>query len=250
MKTVACEMVLKCKNHQVPTHIWVKVNLLYAKILLKNNKPGKAILILKCMAKVLPPIPFAEIPYTKLLQRSENLQDLATAYMQTIESYSAYNYGTYKNSFVNQCFDAREFSQKLVGEEAAPVPVLFTKNPLSRRQERAVSERISELRYYKKKKTELVDEKEMEKENNTPCILGVQIPNLTDFKPLSVCSDSTFLYKIAKISYVHNICIQDGICAIKDYIELIKFEKNPVEKEKRKRKAEKIKSALCQIIKD
>ena len=249
MKTIACEMVLKCKNPQVPAHIWVKVNLIYAKILIKNNKPGKAILVLKCMAKLLPPLPFANIPYTTLLKRAKNLQDLALAYSENLVSIQTYTYSTYKNSFITPMSDAREFSHKIIGEEAAPLPTLLPKY-IQRRSERIMSEKLYSLRVYKKKKTQGEDSDSDNEEKKENTILGVSIPNLTEFKSLSYCSDPTFLYKIAKIASKYNICIHDGFCAIKDYIEFLKFEKDKVKREILLEKSEKLMQEIYQKIQE
>jgi tetratricopeptide (TPR) repeat protein len=246
MKTVACEMVVKCKNPQVPAHIWMKVNLLYAKILVKNNKPGKAILILKCMAKILSPMPFADITYTKVLRRASNLQDLTTAYVKTIDSYSPYCYSSYKNSFVTGPSDVREFSQKLIAKEAAPLPISDSRRYKHRKSERNATEEFIPSRIYRTKKTQdYLNEPSEEKKDAT--ILGTPINKYSEFISLSLCSDPTFLYKIAKISISNHILVQDGYCAIKDYIELLKFEKNIQERQKKLDKAEKIKSAICEI---
>ena len=244
MKTVACEMVIKCKNPQVPTHVWVKANLIYAKILQKNNKPGKAILILKCIAKVLPPMPFADIPYTKLLKRARNLQELSNFDTQFVETFNAYTYSTYKNSFTTPMIEPREFSEKLIAEEAAPVPITTPRMFRERRSERTSSYKLSRLKTYHKKNEEMG---EVRKEST---ILGVRIPDFSKFKPLSVCSDPSFLYKIAKITINHNISLQDGIWAIKDYIELMKFERDKKRREKLMGKAKKVRAALHQILKE
>lgn len=248
MKTVACEMVVKCKNPQVPANVWVKANLIYAKVLIKNKKPGKAIMILKLLAKVLPPIPFANITYTKLLRRAKNLQDLTLAHSLTLDSYNTYNYGTYKNSFIDGAFEVRDFSQRFIAEEAAPLPSIMDNRFRERRADRTVSEKVNEFRIYKKKKTQ--DEFEIEneeKKDNT--LLGVQIPP-REFKSLTVCSDPSFLYKIGKIAAAHRVSVQDGICAINDFIELLKFEKDRFKRLEMLEKAEKVRSKLYHIIKD
>ena len=250
MKTVACEMVLKCKNPKVPAHVWVKANLLYAKILKKSNKPGKAILVLKCMAKVLPPIPFANIPYTNLLKRAKSIHDLAIAYSDSVvltqtHAYT-YAYSTYKNSFITPLYDAREFSHKIIGEETAPLPMVLPKDK-QRRPERLLSERVIDLKHYHKKKTHEATEFDFE-DKKDQTLLGIAIPSINEFRSLSFCSDPIFLYKISKISIQHNICIQDGFCAIKDYIELLKFEKDEIKRAKLTKKAEKIINELYQKI--
>ena len=247
MKTVASEMIVKCKNPQVPSHIWVKANLIYSKVLVKNSKPGKAILVLKCIAKLLPPIPFADIKYTKLLQRANSMQELTTAHIESLESMNAYNYSTYKNSFVFTTYNVREFSQKLIADEPAPIPETSDQMHYLRKTQRTITEKISSPRVYTKRRTvEIKDETETKE----IMILGVSIPNLEQFRGFSICSDIMFLYKIAKISFNFNISLQDGLCAINDYIELLRFEKDIFYKEKQRNKAAKLKVALQDKIQD
>lgn len=244
MKTVASEMVMKCKNPQVPSHVWVKVNLLYAKILVKNNKPGKAILVLKCLAKLLPPIPFTDISYTKILQRAKTIQDLTSINIEVLETMNTYNYSGYKNSFITTSYNAREFSQKLIAEEAAPLPNCAIKAYNCRKAQRTVTERLFTPKRYEKKRTL---EANAEEEIKELTILGVSIPNLLDFRGFSICSDPKFLYKIGKISAEFRIFFQDGLCAITDFIELLKFEKDLFVQEKFQEKARKVKAELVRL---
>ncbi|OMJ90487.1 hypothetical protein SteCoe_7191 [Stentor coeruleus] len=239
MKTIGCEMVIKCKNPQVPANVWVKANLLYAKILVKNDKPGKAILILKLLAKVLPPIPFANINYTKILQRAQNLQDLTSAHLKSLHSCNTYNYSTYKNSYIERCIDPREFSHGLIGEEGAPMPIATEVKIKERGGERRVSEQFSQFKVYSKKIT--YNDRDIETEEKKENIYEAFLVPPREFKLLTVCSDFTFLYKIAKIAYFYNVSHHDGICAIYDYIELLKFERDNEKRNKMMEKAEKIK---------
>lgn len=240
LKTVASEMVAKCKNPQVPAHIWVRANLLYAKVILRNNKPGKAILILKLIAKILPPIPFASIQYTKYLQRAKDLQDLASAHVFKSESLNTYNFSSYKNSFIDSSCEVRDMSYKIIAEEAAPLPALTLKFA-SRRSERVVTERAYDVKLYYKKKTQQDKELDIDLKKE-------QAPS-KDLKTLSVCSDPIFLYKIGKIALKYNILLHDGVCAIRDYIELLKFEKDKSKALSQALKAEKIYREICGKIK-
>jgi hypothetical protein len=242
MKTIGCEMVIKCKNPQVPANIWVKANLTYAKILVKNDKPGKAILILKLIAKVLPPMPFANINYTKLLQRAQNLQDLTSAHLKTLQSFNTYNYSTYKNSYLERSIDPREFSQGLIGEEGAPMPFMTEGKIKERGGERRVSEQFCQFKIYSKKIT--FNDRDIDTEEKKENIYEAFLLPPREFKLLTLCSDFTFLYKIAKIAFVYNVSHHDGICAIYDYIELLKFERDNAKKNKMMEKAEKLKSQL------
>lgn len=248
MKTVATEMIVKCKNPQVPSHIWMKANLLYARVLVKNNKPGKAILVLKCLAKLLPPMPFVDIKYTKLLQRAASIQDLTSAHDQVVDTLNAYSYSTYKNSFMTTCYNVREFSQKLIAEEAAPLPMsTAAKMNQFRKSQRTITEKYNNPRRYGKRKTAEFKEAE---ENKELTILGVTIPNLMDFKGFSISSQPIFLYKIAKIAEKFGICLQDGLCAVVDYEQLLKLEKDALFREKQKKKVARVKNSLEKKLKD
>ena len=240
LKNVASEMVAKCKNPQVPAYIWVKANMIYAKILVKNKKPGKAILILKLIAKLLPPIPFASIQYTKFLQRAKDLQDLTSAHAFKAESMNTYNFSSYKNSFIDSSCEVRDMSYKIIAEEAAPLPALSLKFA-SRRSERVVTERVSDVKLYYKKKTQ--QDKDIEGEFKKDSVSS------RDMKSLSLCSDPIFLYKIGKIALRHNILLHDGVCAIRDYIELLKFEKERSKALNQAIKAEKVYREICGKIK-
>lgn len=242
MKTVAVEMLGKCRSPQVPSHVWMKANMVYAKVMVKNNKPGKAILVLKCLAKVLPPLPFLEVKYTKLLQRAASIQDLTYASMQVVDSVNAYCYSSYKNSFVAANVNIRDFPQKLLVEEVAPLPISKGgKSSQARKKHRNITEFFgSPRRYGKRKSAEIKDMKEQKELT----ILGVTIPNLSDFKGFSICSQPLFLYKIAKIAEKFGMCLQDGLYAIADYEQLLKLEKDALFKEKRRKKVLRIKQSL------
>lgn len=72
---------------------------MYAKLISKT-KPEKAINILKCLAKVYPPLPFSVIPYTKTLKQAKSMKDLKEATTKAISQSGSYNYTNYKNSQV------------------------------------------------------------------------------------------------------------------------------------------------------
>ena len=246
MLTVAYEMLLKCRNSQVPSKIWVKVNLIYAKILVEAKKPGKAILILKSLAKSLPPFPFVDVPYTKLLQRAKTIQDLTVVHSQIIDSYNAYSYGTYKNSFIDSESNPREFSKKLVEENDAPGPDLSPNNKFNkRRHNRLATEIFDGNGFYHKKNVFMEDIKHDETKRNE-MLLDISPRENTDMVEFTVCSEPIFLYKIAKVAMRYSICIQDGLCAIKDYLELIKCERDKNKQEDRKTKALKLFTMLLE----
>lgn len=245
MKTVATEMITKCRNPQVPCFIWKKVNLIYAKILVKMRKPGKAILLLKSLAKFMPPFPFAEIQYTKALQRAKTIQDLSEASSKVIESYNAYSYSTYKSSFVESISNLRDFSKKLIEEEEHQPEGGF-KAFGKRRLNRLATEKIDVMGFYQKKESIDLDIEEKSKHLQIP---DVKFSENSDIIFFSVCSDPIFLYKIGKIAMKYNICLQDGLCSVSDYLELLKLDKDPEHRESCKNKATKLYTYLLEFSK-
>ena len=202
----AAQMVAKCKNSQVPTNIWVKANILYAKALVHNKKPAKAIIVLKAIAKVFTPMPYANIVYTRTLQKAKTVLQLLNP-----QDINVCLYDSYKNSFAN----IRDFSSKIIDAADAPQP--DTQEFKGRRPERTVTEG---LRCFKKICINL-DYGEDEKIDEN-FLLIPELSNTNGFIAISVCSNSKFLYLLAKIALKYNICIEDGKCAIQDYIELLK----------------------------
>lgn len=59
-----------------------------------------------------------------------------------------------------------------------------------------------------------------------------------------VCSDTTFLYKIGKISATHKLFIEDGLCALDDYLEFLRYEGQEEIKDRMSIKASFYKSLL------
>lgn len=244
MKTVASEMIHKCRNSQVPSYIWMKVNIMYSKVLVKVRKPGKAILLLKSLAKLLPPFPFVDIHYTKALQRASSIHELTNAHTKVISSVNAYSFANYKNSFVDSFVDCRNFSKKLIEEDEPDE--LSPKKYVQRRGNRLATEKLDGNFYQKKVSFDLKEEKN-KKNFGLP---EIKVSDNSEIMMFSICSETKFLYYIAKIAMRYNVCINDGIFAISDYLELLKFEKSSEFAEKNRQKALKLYSFLLEQVKD
>jgi tetratricopeptide (TPR) repeat protein len=240
MKSVASEMITKCRNPQVPSYIWMKVNLIYSKILVKQRKPGKAILLLKSLAKLLPPFPFANIQYTKVLQRASSIHELTEAHSKVLNSYNAYSFSNYKNSFIETFTDCRVFSKKLI-EEAEISP----KKHLQRRGNRLATEKLDGSFYSKKVSFDLRHQDE-----KASGLQEVKSSDSSDLMLFSVCSETKFLYNIGKIAMRYGHCLQDGLCAVSDYLELLRFEKNKEKSMKFQEKAVKLYAFLVEQVKN
>ena len=239
MKTVAYEMLIKCKSSQVPSSVWMKVNIIYAKMLVKTKKPGKALLLLKSLAKLISPFPFADIQYTKLLQRAKTMHDLTEAHTKVIDSYNAYTFSTYKNSFIDSDTQTREFSKKIVDEDD---DIKLDRNPkkyYKRRESRLATERIDNQLLYPGKYIPPIESKKKIIDAKSAILDTVNIDS-TDTMSFSICSDPIFLYQIAKISYKYGISQNDSLCAIKDFIELLKYEKDKAKRDDLNTKALKL----------
>lgn len=243
IKSVASEMVGKCRDPQVPCYVWMKANLLYSKILIKLKKPGKSILLLKSLAKVLPPFPFANIQYTKVLQRATSIHELTDAHNKVINSYNAYSFANYKNSFIETFTDCRNFSKKLIEEvEQAEIS---PKKQVQRRGNRLATEKLDGNFYSKKVSFDLKGERE--RNSGLP---ELKSTDASDIMLFSVCSEIKFLYNIGKIALRYNVCLHDGICAVSDYVELLRFEKNKEEASKSREKALKLYTFLLEQVKN
>ena len=209
----------------------------YAKILVHAKKPGKAILLLKSLAKLISPFPFADIQYTKLLQRAKNIQDLTEAHTKVINSYNAYAFGTYKNSFTDHDSQPREFSKKIIEEDDDLHLDHNPKKYYKRRKCRLATERFDSQILQPRKYLSQEEKKNAKAKSE---INALRISDSSDPMNFSICSDPIFLYQIAKISFRYGISQNDSLCAIKDYIELLKFEKNKCKKEEQNTKALKL----------
>jgi hypothetical protein len=227
----AFEMITKCKNTYVPTEFWVKSNILYAKSLGKNGKPQKAILILKSIAKVFTPLPYVNIPYTRALQRATTIEQLMNP-----SSLNYHLYDTYKSSFTS----IREFGTKVIDENDAPVPEV--QEFKGRRVQRTATEGLSSFKKFfvflnNMSDDDIGDHSGFMPVNNEE----------NNFVGISIYSKPKFLYLIAKTSLKFHVYIDEGICAIKDYMEILRFRNNNPQTEVRLNKAETVYSYLCNL---
>eukprot|EP00358_Blepharisma_japonicum_P000659 CAMPEP_0202952526 /NCGR_PEP_ID=MMETSP1395-20130829/39105_1 /ASSEMBLY_ACC=CAM_ASM_000871 /TAXON_ID=5961 /ORGANISM="Blepharisma japonicum, Strain Stock R1072" /LENGTH=251 /DNA_ID=CAMNT_0049663067 /DNA_START=1249 /DNA_END=2001 /DNA_ORIENTATION=+ len=118
MKKLGKAMIIRCSSPDIPVSIWMEAHILYADILAINNQAAKAINLLKCLAKVFPPLPFAEVPYTKTLKKAKTVDDLANASATAMETSRSYNYTNYRNSQANIL--SGEYFESFLKEQSQP----------------------------------------------------------------------------------------------------------------------------------
>ena len=217
----------------MPVEFWVNANIWYAKAVAKNGKPNKAILVLKAIAKVFTPLPYVSIPYTRALQRASNVKELIEPSLMQFHLYEAY-----KSSFTT----IRDFSQKLIEENDAPMPESGSFK--GRRAERTLTEGMVKYQQFYL----YLNEGQDDEIGPTSSIIKNNPENEEDFIGISVYSNPKFLFLIAKFAYKFNICGEDGICAIKDFLEIVNFRNKGKKYDTLVRKAEKMLKLLSESI--
>jgi tetratricopeptide (TPR) repeat protein len=241
-------LITKCKNPMVPTFVWMEAHLLYAKILTYNDSVAKAINILKCLAKVLPPFPNMDIGYIRVLQNSRNIEDLVKASInaQNFDEFQ-YEFQDFRTSIVDilqdeyieniSCVSILEKPRYTETKETLASLELVEQTPaipelhFHKRSPTNFSSRLDNYKNAKKFKS-LTIKTDFEQEETELIQTGRYraahedagvFDNSTSF---SVYSDPLFLYKIGKYSGKYNIMPEDGLCAIKDFMRLLSYNIN------------------------
>mmetsp|Transcript_5392 Transcript_5392/g.5351 ORF Transcript_5392/g.5351 Transcript_5392/m.5351 type:complete len:234 (+) Transcript_5392:250-951(+) len=220
----------------------MQAHIIYAKILVLVDKPAKAITLLKCLAQVLPPIPDPSLFYTNNLQKATTLQQLLSAASRAVKSASIFNYNMYKNiSHVPQVTSEQNKLKSPPRKQKELTDDIIFNSPISPKQDKSrthrrvgtFSERFKSFGHHKRFEslminTELAsDQTEMKlnpDKNEMPLISPSKISN--SYIGLSICSDTTFLYKIGKIAGKFKLYMEDGLCALDDYLLYLRYEKN------------------------
>mmetsp|Transcript_4459 Transcript_4459/g.4299 ORF Transcript_4459/g.4299 Transcript_4459/m.4299 type:complete len:603 (+) Transcript_4459:650-2458(+) len=229
MKKLGKAMIIRCSSPDIPVSIWMEAHILYADILAINNQAAKAINLLKCLAKVFPPLPFAEVPYTKTLKKAKTVDDLANASATAMETSRSYNYTNYRNSQANIL--SGEYFESFLKEQSQPgIPQEGTL--ASKIVEDEAGEEISPLeRRLSTNENWLKSLSHKIEENRSSRKMPLEVPKQTNSVLFSLYSDPKFLYKIGKISVMHRQSIEDGLCAIEDFLTLLKFSQSNKKKE-------------------
>ena len=238
MKTVAKAMVTKCKNKQVPAPIWAQAHIIYAKCLALCKETVKALAVLKCLAKILPPLPISDIPYTKLLQQANSVQDLTSASVKVMQfSPSNQSYTTFRNPFLNVASEDYSSPSPInpkadeLGSEVLKLPTMMDSDE-SRDHKRVISHVVEPMTRLRMKSpfnsltavsdlddTETKEILSSRRRTNDSYYEVVSHPTgVGAAVGFSVCSDPKFLYKIGKVTARSSMCLQDGLLALHDYL--------------------------------
>jgi hypothetical protein len=182
-------------------------NLWYDKALVKNCKPSKAILVLKSIAKIFTPIPFMSLPFTRTLQRASSVQQLKDP-----STVNFHVYDSYKHSFSS----ARELNFKLIDDQDAPVPEtgMFGQRRLGKTLTQGV-EKFQKFFVFSQE----TSHDDFENLELIPQVQG------EEFTGISVYSKPRFLYLIGKYALRFQTMVNDGVCALKDFLEITRAKK-------------------------
>ncbi|OMJ75851.1 hypothetical protein SteCoe_24911 [Stentor coeruleus] len=215
-ETTFRNLLTRAKNTQIPSQIWVKASLMYAKFLFKSSHFNKSFYVLRVLAKMLPPMPYLHIPYCISLHNADNFQELATAFINIIDNPSP------KNQKLEGFYNARDLTTNII--EDAPLPVKPPRQISPKGENLLNPERkfISSGKAYKKFSSLVIDVdlEEVNHKNPPPA------PGENRLSGFSVCSKPKFLYYIAKFSLLLKKNKQEALLAISDFKQLLYLEKN------------------------
>ena len=96
------ELLKRCNDPKISATMWVEAYHRFAKYLVAKGDPARAIMMLKCIGKILPPLPIPEIQYTKRLQKATSIGEIHNA-ADDIDAarLTIQNFADYRNSVVN-----------------------------------------------------------------------------------------------------------------------------------------------------
>lgn len=239
---VCKKMIKVSKNTEITTQDWMKSNIWFARAKSLLKKPDKAIPLLQCLAKVFPPLPYYEIPYTKLLIKAKTSEDILSA-GQVSSKHPIYDFFDIKSSST----DVLNTSSSFESQDPMAVKLRrdFTKNFIEPSvDDISVSNTLSNV-YLNNQSYKNIDLTISRLSDRGFASFASGIPTGKKvFIGFSVCSDISFLYYIGKVAMDNETSVQDGLCAISDYISLIRYEKDNKLKDIMKFKALFIKSIL------
>lgn len=201
------EMLVRAQSPQVPTQTWVKCALLYAKYLFNVFDYDKAFYVLRLCAKLLPPLPHANIPYCISLQNSETYEELAVAYLEVLRNPPSINK---KLMLIG---NVQELTIRIL-EDVGKYKV-FSEN---------VSSKNSPMSSGRSKNANVLGlQMEFDELNQ----ISQPSPLPTDRTPsgFNICSKPKFLYYICKFSVLMRKNKQEATMAITEFKELTKLDK-------------------------
>lgn len=236
-------MLSKSKNS--PIQIWIKAYIFHAYSLFHNSKPLKALTLLKCLGKTFPYLPYTFTPYIQQLRKATCIEHLGTAAERA--SQISVNYEETSYQFENiftpnylQSLNENKLNNQEICRELMQEDCVITETGSS------VGLKIVNL-------SEVFNRYKNSKESSMGSMTSEKVYNVMksyenhSFSGYSISSKTKFLYLIAKFASIASVCIEDGLCAIEDYLNLLQ---SYPKKKKKEIKAILIKGKLLLELKD
>ncbi|OMJ76044.1 hypothetical protein SteCoe_24679 [Stentor coeruleus] len=212
-------MLKKAKNS--PIQVWIDAHIAYALSLTHNSKSEKAMVLLKCLGKTMPFIPYTFTPYLQNLRKATSVEELSQAAEKATEvsincketSFQLENFFTpeYLQTLNESKLNTQQICYKILQEES----ILTEGNSSIGMKSLNLSEVFNKYRNSKDSGSSM-SSLTSEKVNNIMrnCEKGC-------FNGYAVSSDPKILYLIGKIAAKAGVLIEDGLCAIEDYISVL-----------------------------
>ena len=221
LKSQSKKLLTKIKSMSIPTSDWTTCHIWYAKALALTGKPEKSLILLKCLGKVFPDIPYLELKYTKYLSSAETFEDLmdtsnidqtyrqsvhivSNAYLQALASRNVPLFLQEKRDLAQQIYSADPDFQK-----SPQASAFFDERNSARFSRKPGTQQFSNYSKFASQNFEFMLEKRTK----------------AGFCGFSLSSDPEFLRIIAKFALKHQVMVRDGLMAIEDYLEIVDDEK-------------------------
>lgn len=213
-------MLKKSKNS--PIQDWIKAHILYAFTLMHNQKPYKGIILLKCLGKSFPYIPYTFIPYVQQLRKANCIEDLYDAVENALEASVNYTESSFQlDKILSPALVATYSEEKLSNQDICNK--LLNEDSIFTETNSSVGVKdISISGIFNKYRNSKASGSSCNSFNSEKLKNLMKSYEQCYFVGYGISSNPKFLFAIGKISSICSVEIEDGLCAIEDYIEIVK----------------------------
>jgi tetratricopeptide (TPR) repeat protein len=209
------------KSRNSPIQIWKTAHIFYSYSLMHNMKSHKSILLLKCLGKVFPFIPYTFMPYVQQLRKATSIEDLQETAERALDTSINYNESSFqldnllKSGYVLNLQEEKASNQdlcyKMMQEES-----ILTENSSS-----VSMKELNLSQVFNKYRSSKASSSSYNSLNSERLKSIMKTCEQSYFIGYSICSDPRFLYCIAKITVRSQVDIEDGMCAVDDYLRIV-----------------------------
>jgi tetratricopeptide (TPR) repeat protein len=232
------EMIHICNDKNVLATDWVKSHLFYSNFLEKKNSDiGSAMLILKCIGKAFPNLPYIQLPYVYRLRNAQSAEEL----MKVVN----------EDEMVHQSLCSLQ-PQDLM-RRILKIKQSESRFHLVRHWDPAYiySHQLDHLLMpLSPQYTSASDSCDFTSSSMTD--RSETLNTLLSFEQFSLCSDESFLYQIGKLCSRYKVYMSEGLLALSDYItiQIWKHSQTSLEKDYAICRAEYLKALILYNKKD